>query len=185
MVRVNMLTYRASDHTLLAATHGRGMFTGTVPMDGPDFSISWTERGPLDVGGRTRAIMIDPNDPTGQTIWAGAVSGGLWKTTHIDGLPAVGIPPVNVTDYSLNVFPNPVLNGIANIQVSLPESTMVSVYIFDVTGRMVNTIWKDQKVPAGIYHLQWQPGAGTARGVYFVSVVTDRKRLARKVLVVK
>lgn len=45
--------------------------------------VSWTERGPSNLGGRTRAIMIDPNDGTNKTIWAAGVSGGLWKTTDI------------------------------------------------------------------------------------------------------
>ncbi len=45
--------------------------------------ISWKERGPDNVGGRTRAIMIDPNDATGKTVFAGSVGGGLWKTTDI------------------------------------------------------------------------------------------------------
>src|SRR4051812_17161421 len=35
--------------------------------------ISWTERGPNNIGGRTRGIMIDPNDATKKTVWtAGA-----------------------------------------------------------------------------------------------------------------
>jgi hypothetical protein len=45
--------------------------------------VNWVERGPRNCGGRTRAILIDLNDPTQKTIWAGSVSGGLWKTTDI------------------------------------------------------------------------------------------------------
>lgn len=183
-VRVNMLTYRVSDHTLLAVTHGRGMFMGTVPMNGPDFSIKWSERGPLDVGGRTRAIMIDPNDPSGQTIWAGSVSGGLWKTTNIDGVPAVE-PPEGGNDFEIDVFPNPVLDGTTNISLSLPESETVSVFIYDALGRLIHTIWKDQKVMAGTYQLQWQPGKGVSHGVYFVRAVTESKKLVKKILYLK
>ncbi len=39
------------------------------------------ERGPANVGGRTRAIVVDPNDTTKNTWFAGAVGGGIWKTT--------------------------------------------------------------------------------------------------------
>ncbi|MCU0442088.1 MAG: PKD domain-containing protein [Bacteroidia bacterium] len=46
--------------------------------------ISWVERGPTNCGGRTRAICVDLNDPTGNTLWAGGVAGGLWKTTNIN-----------------------------------------------------------------------------------------------------
>ena len=44
---------------------------------------AWEERGPNDIGGRTRAIIFDPNDPTFNTVYAGGVSGGLWKNTNI------------------------------------------------------------------------------------------------------
>lgn len=43
----------------------------------------WTERGPYDTGGRTRAIMFDPNDPTAKKVWAGGVTGGLWYNNDI------------------------------------------------------------------------------------------------------
>ncbi|MBK6263466.1 T9SS type A sorting domain-containing protein [Marivirga sp. S37H4] len=38
-------------------------------------------RGPGNVGGRTRAIAVDPDDNTSCTWLAGASSGGIWKTT--------------------------------------------------------------------------------------------------------
>ncbi|MCB0517896.1 MAG: hypothetical protein KDD27_03095, partial [Saprospiraceae bacterium] len=44
--------------------------------------INWTERGPNNVGGRTRAILVDASDGTGNTVWAAGVAGGLWKTTN-------------------------------------------------------------------------------------------------------
>lgn len=43
----------------------------------------WTERGPDNVGGRTRAIMFDPNDATNIRVFAGGVSGGLWVNEDI------------------------------------------------------------------------------------------------------
>ena len=43
--------------------------------------LNWVERGPGNVGGRTRALLVDPDDPNRNTWWAGSVSGGLWKTT--------------------------------------------------------------------------------------------------------
>jgi hypothetical protein len=32
--------------------------------------LSWTERGPNNIGGRSRAILIDRRDPTGNTVFA-------------------------------------------------------------------------------------------------------------------
>ncbi|MCB0600873.1 MAG: T9SS type A sorting domain-containing protein [Saprospiraceae bacterium] len=42
-------------------------------------SSFWKPLGPANVGGRTRALLIDANDPTGNTIFAGSTSGGLYK----------------------------------------------------------------------------------------------------------
>lgn len=43
----------------------------------------WTERGPNNVGGRTRALAWDPTDGTGKKVWAGGISGGLWYNNDI------------------------------------------------------------------------------------------------------
>ncbi|MBK7434752.1 MAG: PKD domain-containing protein [Chitinophagaceae bacterium] len=45
--------------------------------------VTWRTLGPKNLGGRTRALLVDANDATGNTIWAGSVGGGLWKTTDI------------------------------------------------------------------------------------------------------
>lgn len=51
------------------------------------FPVYWEERGPNNVGGRTRGLIFDANDPTQKTVWAAGVSGGLWRTTNIDASP--------------------------------------------------------------------------------------------------
>lgn len=43
----------------------------------------WVERGPNNVGGRTRVVLFDPNDPTHKRVFAGGVSGGLWVNNDI------------------------------------------------------------------------------------------------------
>lgn len=46
--------------------------------------INWSERGPSNVGGRTRAVWFDLNDaPLYRKVWAAGVSGGLWSTPDI------------------------------------------------------------------------------------------------------
>ena len=42
----------------------------------------WEQRGPGNVSGRTRSVIIDPDDASNQTWYAAAVSGGIWKTTN-------------------------------------------------------------------------------------------------------
>lgn len=45
-------------------------------------SLQW-EATSANMGGRTRAIMWDPNDPSGNKVWAGGVTGGLWYRNDI------------------------------------------------------------------------------------------------------
>ncbi|MCS7155158.1 MAG: T9SS type A sorting domain-containing protein [Bacteroidota bacterium] len=41
-------------------------------------ALSWTHRGPINIGGRTRALAIDRTDEN--VLLAGGVSGGLWRS---------------------------------------------------------------------------------------------------------
>ncbi|MFW5725880.1 MAG: hypothetical protein ACOCX0_05475, partial [Bacteroidota bacterium] len=48
---------------------------------GTSYVSEWNYRGPSNVPGRTRGLLIHPNDP--QSTWfAGSVGGGVWKTTN-------------------------------------------------------------------------------------------------------
>lgn len=44
-------------------------------------ALPWIQRGPANIGGRTRTLVVDPDDNTHNTWFAGAASGGVWKTT--------------------------------------------------------------------------------------------------------
>ncbi len=43
-------------------------------------AATWSPLGPGNIGGRTRAILINPQDPN--VMYAAGVSGGVWKTTN-------------------------------------------------------------------------------------------------------
>jgi PA domain/Secretion system C-terminal sorting domain len=85
----------------------REELAGRTPGDAVD--NNWIERGPTNVGGRTRAVMFDPNDATNETVFAGGVSGGLWKNTNISNPNSVwarvGIPE-NLAVSCITVDPN-------------------------------------------------------------------------------
>jgi len=44
--------------------------------------IQWQDY-PTEMGGRTRAMMYDPNDPAQKKVWAGGITGGLWYNSNI------------------------------------------------------------------------------------------------------
>lgn len=70
---------------------------------------AWVERGPNNVGGRTRAILFDPNDVTNKRVFAGGVSGGLWVNNDITDVSSswlqVGISE-NLAITCITVDPN-------------------------------------------------------------------------------
>jgi len=43
-------------------------------------NLNWQERGPGNVGGRTRAVLVDKRDTTNLTWLVGSAGGGIWKT---------------------------------------------------------------------------------------------------------
>ena len=47
-----------------------------------EIEYTFIERGPGNISGRTRAFFVDISDPTQNTWFAGAASGGIWKTTN-------------------------------------------------------------------------------------------------------
>ena len=66
--------------------------------------LNWVERGPGTVGGRTRAIVFDPEDPTLNTFYVGAVGGGVWRGVRsIDSYGLEGIEWTPLTDHLPNL----------------------------------------------------------------------------------
>ncbi len=76
--------------------------------------VNWTERGPNNVAGRTRSIMVDPNDGTKKTVWVGSVGGGIWKTTDITASSPTWTP---VNDLFANIAVSCIVYDPSNTQV--------------------------------------------------------------------
>lgn len=102
-----------------------------IPGDGTD--NLWVERGPNNVGGRTRAIIYNPVTG-GNAVVAGGVSGGLWKNADITTTGAwtrVTTFPEHVNVQNITVDPN----NSSTWYVGTGESCVFG----DVNG---NGIWK-------------------------------------------
>ncbi|GAB3990823.1 hypothetical protein GCM10028807_18830 [Spirosoma daeguense] len=55
-------------------------------------NVTWQERGPSNIGGKTRALLFDLNDPARKKVWAGSIIGGLWYTNDITDANATWTP---------------------------------------------------------------------------------------------
>jgi len=75
----SMLAADIADRGMLNTHNMHGLSAATA------FTFTWNSVGPTNIGGRTRAFLIDKNDPTHQTLFAGGVSGGIWKSTNGGG----------------------------------------------------------------------------------------------------
>ncbi|MDK2978213.1 MAG: hypothetical protein PWP52_927 [Bacteroidales bacterium] len=73
--------------------------------------IVFVQRGPANIGGRTRGLIVDPDDQTHNTWYAGAATGGIWKTT--DG----GHNWTCLTDDFPNLSANTLAMAASNTQV--------------------------------------------------------------------
>ncbi|GAB4298789.1 MAG: hypothetical protein Kow0068_22570 [Marinilabiliales bacterium] len=54
-------------------------------------TLNWQEIN-SNMGGRTRALMWDPNDVNGKKVWTGSVTGGLWYINDIASSSSSWIP---------------------------------------------------------------------------------------------
>ncbi len=71
-----------------------------------NLSSAWTPLGPATVtsslygavSGRITSIAVDPNDPSGNTVWLGTTGGGVWKSTNAAAaVSAVSFSPLTDT----------------------------------------------------------------------------------------
>jgi hypothetical protein len=68
------------DGLMRAKSHVDRMRALMSPLAGGISRASWSTRGPGNVGGRIRAMVIHPAQP--DTIVIGSVSGGIWRSTN-------------------------------------------------------------------------------------------------------
>lgn len=127
-----------------------------VPADaaGPVALGSWQPLGPGNVGGRTKALVIDPTSPA--TMYAASATGGIWKTTNS------GVSWIPLTD-------------------SLPVLAMSSLALDPTNPRTLYAGSGEQMPGAGIFKTTdggqtWTQLAPTAGFAYVYSIAISPSR---------
>ena len=96
-----------------------------------------------------------------------------------DNAPVKVIPK----DYALSpLYPNP-FNPSATLRFDVPEVSRVELQVYDVTGKLVETLL-DDKMTAGQHQYTWQPQE-MATGTYFLRLITANQTFTQKVTYVK
>ncbi len=114
-------------------------------------------------------------------VQMGVFGEGCVTTVVEDGVP----PPL----FSLGQnFPNP-FNPSTAIRFTLPEAARVTLAIFDIAGRLVATLVKDELRPAGEQRLDWSGRSDTGRplpaGIYLCRLEGGGRVVTRKMVLVK
>ena len=108
--------YLQNDGTIAPAEHLWNAWEQKQKMSKSALAVSnWTEKGPFSQSsnsgqGRVNTIVVDPNNAN--TLYVGAPSGGLWKSTNggtqwiplTDDLPQIGVSGIAIDPNNSNVI---------------------------------------------------------------------------------
>ncbi len=87
------------------------------------------------------------------------------------------------TTYSLSSpYPNP-FNPTTTISFSIPQSGMVSLNLYDITGKLITTLINEQ-LNIGYHSIDWD-GTNQSGGVYLVRMESEEYVETQKLLLVK
>ena len=110
------------------------------------------------------------------------------KTYH--DLEVLGVNPFsNILDgFHLNsIYPNP-FNPEATIQFSMGEASFISIVVYDMKGRLVNTL-ANEVFPTGIHSIKWNGlmanNENIPNGIYFINFQLSDRNFTRKISYIK
>jgi hypothetical protein len=115
-------------------------------------------------------------------IFAGTYGYSVWKRS-LSITEVKNISPEMPSDFALHQnYPNP-FNPVTNIKFDIPKSEFVTVKIFDVTGREIETLLSEQ-LQAGRYSISWD-ATNYPSGVYFYQLITNSYSQTKKMILIK
>lgn len=91
---------------------------------------------------------------------------------------------VNMTEdvhATLQNYPNPVMQGVSNIQYYLPDASSIELSVYSTDGTKVETILNTHK-SAGNHSLIWNC-KGVGSGVYYLQLKTDAGNVTNKMII--
>jgi len=122
---------------------------------------------------RVRALSQD-----GDSDWSREWNFTTGVQTSVENI--AGIPD----EYSLSQnYPNP-FNPATTIRFGLPEKTVVSLSVYDVTGRHITTIVNNERLQPGEYSVVFHAG-NLPSGAYLYRLQTDKHVETRHLLLVR
>jgi photosystem II stability/assembly factor-like uncharacterized protein len=162
----------SAGHVYAGGFYGAGLFRST------NNGNNWQQ---VDNGIYNRMISALAFDNSGFG-YAGSYYGGLYKTN----ISTIGITNMSLEipgEFSLSQnYPNP-FNPVTNIEFSIPKSSIVKLVIYDIQGRILETIVNDE-LSAGTYKADWN-AANYSTGVYFYRLEAEGFTQTKRMLLIK
>ncbi len=174
------------DSTLLDSTFLEDLFTEII--------IIITRDAYVGLSGSINLLHLSSDSISG-SFDVGALKAGIPPgiidisngTIDLDGIvvPQVSVEnepviPDKITLYP--AFPNP-FNPTTTIRFSVEKSNLLSLRIYDITGRLVDELVNGE-LPAGEHEITWN-AVDLPSGVYFIQLVSGNTIQTEKVLLIK
>lgn len=94
----------------------------------------------------------------------------------------------DVAQNNISIYPNP-FNPRTTIQFDLPAPTTGTVVVYNLLGRRVRTLLRQEHLPAGINQLQWNGrnshGQAAASGVYLIRLETPTATITGRMVLLR
>jgi len=113
-----------------------------------------------------------------------------WACGSIQGLYKWAKAPQGVANWNNEVpavytlsqnYPNP-FNPTTTIKFGIPKAGNVSLKVYDITGRLVQTLLNNAPLNAGTVTYNFN-GSNLASGVYFYTLIVDNNKIDTKKMV--
>jgi flagellar hook assembly protein FlgD len=139
---------------------------------------------PISYEGEIARLVFQLNDETAAISMTGEAFVNENAVTQLGDVNVVEVP----TEFALgDNYPNP-FNPTTTFTYSLPEASHVTIHVYDVTGRLVQTLVDGQK-DAGRYDVKWdgQNSAGSlvASGLYLYRIEASTFTQVKTMMLVK
>lgn len=134
--------------------------------------------------GEQLIVKVHSNASDAKPVLADDVIALINRNSHLQNNPESAIEPVSEPkSFTLHpAFPNP-FNPSTTISYQLSADSYVELSIYDVNGRMVETLFSGVKA-AGDHLIQWQAGH-LPSGVYFIQLRSGNFKQIQKALLIK
>jgi hypothetical protein len=168
--------------TLIQSTDGKTTFSTSdfiVARGSKIISFDWKVPDNISLYPRIY-IVLDPDDKIDE-IHEDNNEG--WKVLNYSGVTDVNDKNLNVESYELSQnYPNP-FNPTTTINYRIPKSEFVTLKVYDVLGREIQTLVNQQLLP-GFYQAQFD-GSNLASGVYFYRIKAGNFIQTKKLMLLK